>query len=147
MNVPDRLITVPVRQMNRLEVWFMQMTKSRTHSLLLLLTVVLVVLPARGQDRDEGTVQNNVEDAGSHMGYPQDWSSRHLVVTGESAKDPLASGSREPRHVYNRVIRENAIRESRRHPKRPRHTIKVDWSVSLEKWIRTRQRVPREIPV
>lgn len=133
MSVPDRLITVPVRQMNRLEVCFMQMTKSRTHSFLLLLAVVLVVIPARGQDPDEGTVQNsNVEDAGSHMGYPQDWSSRHLVVTGESAKDPLASGSREPRHVYNRVIRANAIRESRRHPKRPRHTIKVDWSVSLE---------------
>lgn len=36
-----------------------------------------------------------------------------------------------PRHVYNRVMRENAIRAANRHPQH-RHAIKVDWSVSLE---------------
>src|SRR6266576_6154779 len=44
----------------------------------------------------------------SHLGYPEDWSSRHLVISGERAADPLSAGFREPRHVYNRVVRENA---------------------------------------
>lgn len=53
-----------------------------------------------GSDRDETTKQ--------HYGYPQDWSSRHRVMAGDDGKDPLRAGSREPRHVYNRVMREVA---------------------------------------
>jgi hypothetical protein len=110
----------------------MKLAKRQTGLFLLLLSVGLAT-PARSQDREGSARQNPHGDgASSHLGYPQDWSSRHLVITGESAKDPLASGSREPRHVYNRVLRENAIRENRRHPKRPRHAMKVDWAVSLE---------------
>lgn len=110
----------------------MKLAKRQAYSFLFLLLVGLVI-PARSQEREESAGQNvNVDGAASHLGYPQDWSSRHLVITGESGKDPLSSGSREPRHVYNRVMRENAIREAKRHPKRPKHTIKVDWAVSLE---------------
>ncbi len=110
----------------------MKLAKRQTGLFLLLLSVGLAT-PARSQEREVSARQNPREDGtSSHMGYPQDWSSRHLVITGDDAKDPLASGSREPRHVYNRVMRENAIREARRHPKRPRHAMKVDWAVSLE---------------
>ncbi len=80
---------------------------------------------AGAQERQE------VGNPDSHLGYPQDWSSHHLVITGDGAKDPLANGWREPRHVYNRVMREDAIRKGRRHPRR-RNAIKVDWAVSLE---------------
>jgi len=89
-------------------------------------TVWLILVAAAGaQDRQE------VGNGDSHLGYPQDWSSHHLVITGDGAKDPLANGWREPRHVYNRVMREDAIRKGRRHPRR-RNAIKVDWAVSLE---------------
>ena len=90
-----------------------------------LFTVWLILVAAAGaQDRQEAG------SADSHLGYPQDWSSRHLLITGDGAKDPLAHGWREPRHVYNRVMREDAIRNRRRHPRR--NAIKVDWAVSLE---------------
>src|SRR5437762_771578 len=85
---------------------------------------LILVAAAGAQDRQE------VGNADSHLGYPQDWSSHHLVITGDGAKDPLAHGWREPRHVYNRVMREDAIRNRRRHPRR--NAIKVDWAVSLE---------------
>jgi hypothetical protein len=65
-------------------------------------------------------------------------------MTGESGKDQLGAGSHKPRHVYNRVMRENARREGREgqdgrdelegeRRRRPRkRAIKIDWSVSLE---------------
>jgi hypothetical protein len=72
----------------------------------------------------------------SHLGYPEDWSSRHLLIGGEQGKDPLSGGFREPRHVYNRVMREVARerdrdeRDERRRPRR--RAMHVDWAVSLE---------------
>jgi len=96
------------------------------------LVIVLGVL-AWGQSHDgERPSNDGGETSESHLGYPQDWSSHHLVVTGENGKDPIAAGSREPRHVYNRVMREVAFEEGRRHPRRRRRNIKVDWAVSLE---------------
>jgi hypothetical protein len=86
-----------------------------------------------GQSRERDPQGHDGGDVSqTHLGYPQDWSSRHLVMAGENGKDPLASGSREPRHVYNRVMREVAFEEGRRHPRHRRQNIKVDWSVSLE---------------
>jgi hypothetical protein len=96
------------------------------------LVIVLGVL-AWGQSHDgERPSNDGGETSESHLGYPQDWSSHHLVVTGEKGRDPIASGSREPRHVYNRVMREVAFEEGRHHPRRRRRNIKVDWAVSLE---------------
>ena len=71
----------------------------------------------------------------THLGYPQDWSSRHLVITGTRTEDASVAGARDdPRHVYNQVMRrvamENARRGKKRHPHRRR--IKIDWAVSLE---------------
>ena len=57
-------------------------------------------------------------------------------MTGEGGKDPFSSASKEPRHIYNRVMREVASEENRRRSHRRRHrsqrNIKVDWAVSLE---------------
>jgi hypothetical protein len=110
----------------------MKLAKRRAYFFLFSLLIGLVI-SSRGQDRDDRKGQDDrFTDSGSRLGYPQDWSSRHLVITGENGKDPLSSGSREPRHVYNRVMRENAIRQARRHPLRRKLPIKVDWAVSLE---------------
>jgi hypothetical protein len=68
-----------------------------------------------------------------HLGYPHDWSSRHLLMPGMDPEEILAAGEREPRHVYNMVMREVAMERFRhRGPEfRYRHA-KIDWSVSLE---------------
>jgi hypothetical protein len=68
----------------------------------------------------------------THLGYPQDWSSRHLLMPGMRAEDVLAAGEREPRHVYNLVMRQVAVENLRRRAPRPRNQIMIDWSVSLE---------------
>jgi hypothetical protein len=89
-----------------------------------------LIIPGQAQVREK-----DIGDAPeSRLGYPEDWSSRHLVISGERGADPLSAGFREPRHVYNRVIRENA-RERERHNRRRRRSrraIQVDWAVSLE---------------
>jgi len=55
-----------------------------------------------------------------------------MILTGEDSLGLQSPAWREPRHVYNRVMREEAKREWHRHPNRRRHAIKVDWAVSLE---------------
>ncbi|MGB9233439.1 MAG: hypothetical protein WCC04_03435 [Terriglobales bacterium] len=79
---------------------------------------------------------------GANLGYPQDWSSRHLVMPGRDATAAVAAGSRDPRYVYNMVMREVAIENERKAaetspfgkvgPGAPRHKVKIDWAVSLE---------------
>ena len=65
-----------------------------------------------------------------HLGYPHDWSSRHLLMPGMQADAVLDAGERDPRYVYNMVMREIAI-DNFLHRRR-RHKPKVDWAVSLE---------------
>ena len=69
-----------------------------------------------------------------HSGFPTDWSSRHLILSGKSSTKALAASKTEPRHVYNLVRRMAAERNQRE--RRGRHSrrraIHVDWSVSLE---------------
>jgi len=93
-------------------------------SLLLVLTTPLFV---RGQARGFGD-NDAVEQ---HLGFPEDWSSHHLVMAGDSAEQAIAAGVREPRHVYNMVMRRNAIQLAK-HPLANSRPVKLDWAVSLE---------------
>lgn len=73
------------------------------------------------------------DSAQNHLGYPMDWSSPHLLMPGIDFDRILAAGDRDPRYVYNTVMRQVAIdkwrhREHRQH-KRP---VRIDWAVSLE---------------
>src|SRR5579862_4161702 len=99
---------------------------------ILSITLVALLAAVHAQSQDRETLQRDADTTQPHLGYPQDWSSRHLMMTGDGGKDPLSAGSREPRHVYNRVMRQVAIEAARRHPRQPKHNIKVDWAVSLE---------------
>jgi hypothetical protein len=69
-----------------------------------------------------------------HAGLPMDWSSRHLVMAGDSVANAIEAGDLEPRHVYNLARRmqafDNLHRRPVRHPGRSR--AKIDWAVSLE---------------
>jgi hypothetical protein len=73
----------------------------------------------------------------THLGYPHDWSSRHLLMPGMRAEDVLAAGDRDPRYVYNMVMRQVAEGKSRLPVRMPVHpirrpTVEIDWAVSLE---------------
>src|ERR1700722_3631967 len=82
---------------------------------------------------DPNTARNSVPSGGrTHLGYPQDWSSRHLLMPGMRADDVLAAGERDPRHVYNMVMRQMAMERFRRRERRPQRSMKIDWAVSLE---------------
>lgn len=92
-----------------------------------------IAVPAWEQDRPALTIEpKSSQDTAEHLGYPQDWSARHMILTGEDPLGPDSPAWREPRHVFNRVMREEAIREQHRHPIRRHRAMKVDWAVSLE---------------
>jgi hypothetical protein len=76
----------------------------------------------------------NASHEQTHLGYPMDWSSRHLLMPGTREDDVLAAGERDPRHVYNMVMRRVAVDRWRRRLRRPRprRRTDIDWAVSLE---------------
>jgi hypothetical protein len=94
---------------------------------LILLTAMSISLAAQS-----GGVAVPASDASheSHLGYSQDWSSSHLLMPGMDADEVLKAGEHDPRYVYNMVMRQVAI-ENTRHHLRPRRA-KIDWAVSLE---------------
>jgi hypothetical protein len=100
------------------------------------LLVMLLAVVSWGQKNERQEAGGKDVVSRSHLGYPQDWSSRHLLMTGDGGKDPFSSASKEPRHIYNRVMRQVASEENRgrSHHRRDRgqRNIKVDWAVSLE---------------
>jgi hypothetical protein len=80
-------------------------------------------------DRRETT---NAKPAQQHLGYPHDWSSRHLLLSGMQADAALAAADRDPRYVYSLVMRQVAIDHLRHRVPLPQHKAKIDWAVSLE---------------
>jgi hypothetical protein len=81
----------------------------------------------------ERTSPESASDGRTHLGYPQDWSSRHLLMPGKRTEDVLAAGARDPRYVYNMVMRQVAVENLRRRVFWPlRRRMKIDWAVSLE---------------
>lgn len=70
-----------------------------------------------------------------HLGYPQDWSFSHLLMPGMRADDVLKAGEKDPRHVYNMVMRQVAVERAefqRGHFPIPNpEDITIDWAVSL----------------
>ena len=100
--------------------------------------LLLLSIPLSAQAVKDEAPSNDTSNQTTHLGYPQDWSSRHLVMPGLRAEDALAAGERDPRYVYNLVMRQVAAQNSRISAHtgilmpRPRRHIRIDWSVSLE---------------
>jgi hypothetical protein len=95
--------------------------------------VLVLGIPLSGQEAMEKVSSGDASASPAHLGYPQDWSSRHLLMPGMRAEDVLAAGDRDPRHVYNMVMRQVALRNLRIGVNPPRRrTMKIDWAVSLE---------------
>ncbi len=94
--------------------------------------LLLLSIPLAGQVGMNRTAPEP-GDGQSHLGYPEDWSFHHLLMPGMRVEDVLAAGARDPRHVYNLVMRQVAVDNARRAPMPPwRRMMKIDWSVSLE---------------
>ena len=93
---------------------------------------VLLGTSLSGQAGTEEHSRIDPSNGQTHLGYPQDWSSRHLLMPGMRADDVLAAGDHDPRYVYNMVMRQVAIDRLRHRERRPRRDVKIDWAVSLE---------------
>jgi hypothetical protein len=97
---------------------------------------LLLGLSLSAQSGRETTSPADASQEQTHLGYPHDWSSRHLLMPGMRAEDVLAAGDRDPRYVYNMVMRQVAEGKSRIPVRWPlpvrRPTVKIDWAVSLE---------------
>ncbi len=93
----------------------------------------LLAMPLFGQAREDAS-PSDASEKPAHLGYPHGWSSQHLLMPG-GADDVQNAGDRDPRYVYNWVMRQVAIQRFR-HPlnsrMKPRKTH-IDWAVSLEK--------------
>jgi hypothetical protein len=102
--------------------------------------LLLLAIPLWGQAGMERSAADSASDEPKHLGYPQDWSSRHLLMPGARTEDVMAAADRDPRYVYNLVMRQAAVENAHRWPRahtgipvpRLRRHIKIDWSVSLE---------------
>ena len=70
-----------------------------------LLLLGIAVFGQRGRD---GAEEESGDKPNTHLGYPQDWSSRHLLMPGARPEEVPAAGVRDPRHVYNLVMRQVA---------------------------------------
>jgi len=100
--------------------------------------LLVLGIPLSGQSGTATESTQGANDAPTHLGYPQDWSSRHLLMPGTRVEDVLAEGGRDPRHVYNLVMRQAAEENARisigivPRPRPGSRRIKIDWAVSLE---------------
>src|SRR3979411_651182 len=77
-------------------------------------TSVLSVSLLAQQSTQNSTMVRDASDQPKHLGYPQDWSARHLLLTGTDSTSALRAGVHEPRHVYNLVRRLVAEQNVRR---------------------------------
>ncbi len=76
------------------------------------------------------------EPAPEHVGFPVDWSSRHILFTNHASPESFAAASRDPRLYYNWLQRSSRIiargpGERPLPPSRRRTHIQVDWAMSL----------------
>lgn len=100
--------------------------------------LLLLGFPQSGQAQMEADSPVETSTGKMSVGYPQDWSSSHLLMPGTRPEDVLAAGDRDPRHVYNLVMRQMAVENSHPAPPitidklRPPRRVKIDWAVSLE---------------
>ncbi len=100
---------------------------------------LIVGIPLFGQARIDRPSSPEATGEHVHLGYPQDWSSRHLLMPGARTEEVMAAAQRDPRYVYSLVMRQIALQNGRwgfpipRIPTpRPKHRMKIDWAVSLE---------------
>jgi len=76
------------------------------------------------------------EPATGHVGFPVDWSTRHVLFTNQASPEGFAAASRDPRMYYNWLQRSSHIiargpGQMPLPPSKRRKHIQVDWAMSL----------------
>jgi hypothetical protein len=111
--------------------------------------LLLLGVPLSGQTRtatnpktisEAHLISNERRNERPHIGFPQDWSSRYMVIPGVTPEDVLAKGKRDPRLIYNMLRRQAALKDSQRQRQGQRQSrgapsrrrSEIDWAVSLE---------------
>jgi hypothetical protein len=100
--------------------------------------LLMLGISAFGQARMARPSSSDAAGEHAHLGYPLDWSSRHLLMPGARTEDVMAAAQHDPRYVYSLVMRQIALQNGRwgiptpRVNQKPKHTMKIDWAVSLE---------------
>jgi len=100
--------------------------------------LLLLGISVFGQVRVDRPSSPDAAGEPAHLGYPLDWSSRHLLMPGARTEDIMAAARHDPRYVYSLVMRQIALRNgpwgipTPRVNQKPKHTMKIDWAVSLE---------------
>jgi len=93
---------------------------------------LLCCIPLLAQEAFERLSPVEVSHPAKHLGYPHDWSSRHLLMPGVSADEALAAADQDPRHVYNLLMRQVVVGRSHFPILPHRFHRRIDWAVSLE---------------
>jgi hypothetical protein len=93
--------------------------------------MLLLGIQLSGQTVVQNSPPADVDKKLSHLGYPQDWSSRHLLMAGVRPEDAMTAGARDPRLIYNQVMRQIAAENGRAGAQQRRRRMKIDWAVSL----------------
>lgn len=117
----------------------MNLEKGRTVVFLVIMLTAAALIP-----RTVLAAEPGIDSAGKNArrGFPVDWSSHHVMVTGNSPSGALKAGLSDPRHVYSQVRRMVAVRNAKLGQSRERdgerkrefrRLPKVDWAVSLER--------------
>jgi hypothetical protein len=94
--------------------------------------LLLLGIPLSGQAWRETPLSLDASDGQTHLGYPLDWSSRHLLMPGTRTEEILTAGFHDPRYVYNFVMRQVAWQRLRISVPPRLRRLRVDWAVSLE---------------
>src|SRR3984885_1171190 len=106
--------------------------------------LLMLSIPFFGQARMDRPSSSEPTAEPVHLGYPLDWSSRHLLMPGARTEEIMAAAKHDPRYVYSLVMRQIALQNGRwgipefgfpgsRIPAPlPKHKMKIDWAVSLE---------------
>jgi len=94
--------------------------------------LLLLGIPLSGQAWRETPSSLDASDGQTHLGYPLDWSSRHLLMPGTRTEEILTAGFHDPRYVYNFVMRQVAWQRLRISVPPRLRRLRVDWAVSLE---------------
>jgi hypothetical protein len=111
-----------------------RLRKSLLISLPFVLLTAIVFLPVRLRSQ---------EPAGQHIGFPVDWSSRHILYANAGSADQRVAASRDPRFYFNWLRQTEPLIASRgrffgRGPgeipvpvSKPGKRFRVDWTMSL----------------
>ncbi len=87
-------------------------------------------IPLFGQTSMQAGRPVDANQRRAHLGFPQSWSARHLLMPGASDDAVLAAAKHDPRYLYSLVMRHLAANNPHRKSSGP--AMKIDWAVSLE---------------